>query len=698
MDTHPKSHLQNQLIEDSKKHSQPQSSLAQSKDSSISTLKDNIPGQSQQGLSSSLYSGDILSRHPGEKASNIGQLTESTILVPTGLRIFPIFDDKKLTKLSVNYTLYFEIYRVGIWLCSYLLIFSAFIYLTCPSSSINYDNTSSPGPLQFFIEIMYGSLNESHVLEIFILSLFGIMTNFFFGPFWSHMRNRILKNKSLYKDRWTEDLFSLMVGGLLNVTQEEIKSHFDILFSSQRVKGSVQDVIFLQDCSSYCTIIETLHNTEQKLAKAKDEDSIKSIEEKISDLKTRLRASEKELEKSENFKGKAIVIFNNMRTKAKVVEYFSSRWYQIPHICFLKSLRERRYFQGRKLSICELTEPRYVHFKNLHYSELKGTLRTFLVYLLSIVILIMTRCLNTLVQEVGSQDDSKIMSSLRPYILSIILTTLYTALTRLYRSTKMLRKSYKTTRADESMNPFEIFLSICIFNPLQFNIYEPLSDLAHQLNILVLVKSGKTLLTKLYKLYRKKGLDPLQEAMQLYPIFLMGSSLFFISPFIILPTSIICFYGMAIIDKQRLIKSTGSLIVKPTYLVMRLFGLFKWILVVIWCYSMIILLLLITRYREYINEAVFAAESAGEAIDPTLELRMEYDSTIFEIFIVFGVFLTIYSYSLWPKSLNDEIKDRFYDSNLKVPYTEVRAKFSSTYRACDPQSSVKRERSDNGCL
>ena len=705
MHTQSKSHLQNHLIEDLNKPSQPLSSLEKSKEFSISTLKDNIPGQSQQTPSSSLYSADILSRHPEDRAdllSNRSQITESTLQARRDLSIFPIFDDRKLAKLSVNYTLYFEMYRVGIWLFSYLLAFSAFIYLSLPSSSIDNSYISSNVPLKFFFAVMYGSLNEYHIQEISTLCLIGLITNFFFGPFWLHMRNKILKNRSLYKNRWTEDLFSLMIEGLpLNVTQEEIKRYFDHLFSSQGIKGSVQDIILLQDCSNYYTITKTLHQTEQKLNKAKDEGSIQKIEEEINDLKTRLEVSKKELEKSEKFKGKAIVIFNNMRTKAKVVEYFSSRWYQILHICFLKSLREQRYFEGQKLSICELSEPKYVCFKNLHYSKLKDTLRNSLAYILSIVVLIITRCLNMTVQLVKNDSDSHIISTLKSCISSIILTLLYAVLTRLYRGTKKLRKSYKTTRMDESMIPFGIFLSICLFNPLQTtytNMYAPISDLGHQLNILVFVTSGKNLLTKLYKLYYKKEFNPLQEAMQLYPILLIGSSVFYISPFIVLSVSIISLYIMAIIDKQRLIRSTNLLLMKPTYLIMHLFGVFKWILILIWVYNTFILLILFARYKEYISELILAAENAGQSINPTLELRVGYDTVIFQGFYVLGFLLTLYSYSLWPKSLNDEIKDKFYNDNLKVPYAEVRTQFSSTYRSCDPQSSLKREKADDGYL
>ena len=212
------------------------------------------------------------------------------------LKIFPVFGDKTLAKLSLNYYLYFEFYHSAIRLLFPSLIFSVIVYLLClfAPSLKTIDNHSRFNNIPFFYFLRYETLEKEEENEeetgipIFIIAVLAVITNFLFVFSWTREKRRILKADFLYEDQWSENLFSILVEGLPNdTTSEEIKTHFDMMMLNKKIEGQVQDVILLQDSYEYVEIVKRLSDPRKQTADelSRLEERRKSIENELTEGK-----------------------------------------------------------------------------------------------------------------------------------------------------------------------------------------------------------------------------------------------------------------------------------------------------------------------------------------------------------------------------------------------------------------------------
>ena len=328
------------------------------------------------------------------------------------LTIFPLFNDHKIAQLSLNYILYFEFYRVAIRLLCYLFFLSSLVYLSSiftPKGRV-YLSYDFPFSQLLWLETESNlPFKESFGMETFMLAIIGVITNFLFMYFWTREKTRILKSELLYDYQWSEDLFSLMIEGLpLDATCEEIKEHFNFFLLDEEIEGSVQDIMLLQDCHEYCgnelKLLKAIRKSKKAMERGDSAHAILKISEEL-EIRTKLEALAKDLQAFKNFKGKAIIIFDTMRTKEKIENYMSIKWYEIPLKLFGKRFIQRLSFRENKISLKNIVEPKNLYFGNIHYSKVKGLFRIILALLLSLVVFFAGIALISEIESLGEDDE-----------------------------------------------------------------------------------------------------------------------------------------------------------------------------------------------------------------------------------------------------------------------------------------------------
>ena len=607
------------------------------------------------------------------------------------LTIFPLFGDPTLAKLSLNYYLYFEFYRSAIRLLIPPLLFSALIYFLffwAPSKEVldSYKN-GSVAFLNFYrmeIDEETGTA-EIDGSQTFVVAFFGIISNFLFVYFWTREKTRMLHIDFLYDNQWSEDLFSLLVEGLpINITQEEVKNHFSMIISNQEIGGHIQDVILLQDCYK-------LDEAQKKLKMLKKRTTTTASEIQI--VEEEIRSRKEELIQKKNHQGKAIVVFDTMKTRKKVAKYLTVRWYELPLLLFSKNSLQKCYFKEQRLTVRETPEPNDMYFENIHFPKVQGYIRMILAEGLGLGIL--CSGLMYIMDVEGKEEEEE--NEHDPFYKKVY-GSLYTALTVAlfdhilviyYKRMKRISKPIDALKMDEGVLNFGLLLSVGLFLSLQaYSLFdeekmdESIEDFANHFTVIVVVLLIKSVVVKYFQ--HREEFEFIEGVTVTFPLLIIGFCFVAISPFVILPLAIFGLLIMAIIDKHSVRKCKEHPRSKSTRLVMYVFTVFKFIPVLIWLSNSLIVFRMMKKYTEYVEE------HKANLID-----YANSDQITAFVCIVFGLFLTLNIYILWPTSMHDHMKERFYDKKSTVAYKEVCDEFYSTYRGRDPQFKTGTQQEDH---
>ena len=276
------------------------------------------------------------------------KMQESSFNTLRSLKLFPIFKNKELAKISPNYYLYLEFYYVAIRVFFKVLVSFIICYLI------------------FLLLIELDSSWESNEYAVVYNSAFGIFMAYLISFTIEYETKRILENDILYDSQWNEGHFALLAENFpKEYTKQEIEAYFNTEIDKGNFGGNVIDVILIQDYSKYLRIKKDIDIVTKKIEKDHTDETQDNI---IRSLEDKLNETRKEYQNLIHFQGKAIMIFDTMRVKDMLLRNFKARSFP-------------------KVSIKELPEPKDLIIQNLHCTSAQRRLRKFGSYMLSLLAL-----------------------------------------------------------------------------------------------------------------------------------------------------------------------------------------------------------------------------------------------------------------------------------------------------------------------
>ncbi len=212
------------------------------------------------------------------------------------LKVFPLFGDEELSRISVNYWLYLEFFHSAIQLLGKVFAVAVIVYL-----------------LQTYVLKVTITSIGSKFYYLYVI-IMGILLVFF------RLRgeSKLIKDKLVFQFQWTEDLFCLLIEDIPNNTSsDELVAYFNSLLPLRITGGYVRNIILVKDYYDYTSILKRLEQLNKKLEEDKEMNDSPRI--KVENLKqkliTEISAEENRLKVSSGHHGKAIVTFNLLRTE-----------------------------------------------------------------------------------------------------------------------------------------------------------------------------------------------------------------------------------------------------------------------------------------------------------------------------------------------------------------------------------------------
>ena len=254
-------------------------------------------------------------------------------------KIFPLFENTELAKLSVNYFLYFEFYHMAIRMLTGTLLISLAGYIAyfigiCLAPE-GYESEIQPMLAFFFIGFTSTLIIITRYLEI----------------------NRLSKSPILYEYQWTEDLFSLLVKGLpKDATKDDVINYFNMLLDEYQVSERVKDVIMLQDYKLYMQLKRKLADINKKMIKLNrrgegKEEKKEALAQQKMNIKAQMHTLMDELVEYSHFNGRAVVIFECIQAKEVVKMHLKTPMFQKIIISCFKNHYKNYYLRGSRIEV-----------------------------------------------------------------------------------------------------------------------------------------------------------------------------------------------------------------------------------------------------------------------------------------------------------------------------------------------------------
>jgi len=603
------------------------------------------------------------------------------------VKLFPVFNDGHLAKISLNYFLYLEFIRMAIGM--FFVIFIAALGLEL---YLKFTDTEAESEEVEYEEIMlyYSSL--------------GVFCTFLLRFSLYFQNKKLLKHSFLYECQWSEEYFSLLVEGIpINATRKEVKEYFISLIQTNGFAGRIIDVLFIQDYSKHYQIKKELKAIMKKLSNRYDD----SLSQKEKELKNILMNLEQEILDLKHFQGKAIVIFNTMQTQTWILNFLSTGWMKSLLVMCFPSYYKSYYLQGKRITVKELPEPQNLIFANLHYSPIKKALKSLLAYIMSFfvvagVIFGIGYLESTKFHDSTEEDETKKMldGPLASYgfvIMSFTLTWLleecYKISTKLLAPTSSLEKKYRTFT-------FKIYLSITVYGFIQISLgFKSYGLLFKQVFNLVLMFALKVFIKKAAEIYAAQGpiikyletADPssrikrsLAKSLRkwstkfafttnlgniLPPIFI-GVEFLSVNSLVIMPIIVVSLYILAIIDKYKMIKCCKLFSSKSGTFMLKHFSVYRYVA----CLSCFFTLFIMAWNLQLYKISTATANQYAHIV---------------AIGVLGFAFSCCCCCSL---PLHARVKNKFLDKNGLVGYDSVCENFSSFYQREDLLYQIKEEK------
>lgn len=322
------------------------------------------------------------------------------------IRLLPVFEDYTFATFSVNYWLYIEFYHMAVKIMWRLLALVVFLNLldvffmgmviddiNSNLSDAQFDtfcdqfsqyNQTTTDNCTSFLENMSPYMNE--FIQRNLRTLYAMGTSIVALIFIVCMRrqeeNRIINNPMLYNFNWTQDLFSVLLEEIpLNTTEEELKAYLEEHDSIRMINGKVKEIIMVQDISK-CLELEKKIKRLEKIVP-----SNKFLQRKQQEHMERLKvAYNKEKDSLPLHDGRAIVVFDSIRTKTLVLKVFADNCWDFFRTC---SRDQNKYINLDEAIITakQLPEPEDLVYENLCYPLSKTIIRLFIVYFIGLLVI-----------------------------------------------------------------------------------------------------------------------------------------------------------------------------------------------------------------------------------------------------------------------------------------------------------------------
>ena len=591
------------------------------------------------------------------------------------LQVFPVFGDKDMAKISINYFLYLEFFQTAIRMFISIFVFSF---------------------ISFFIYMFVGmffSPEVAYKVRLVLNPFNGVIAVFLLKRVRRQEDERILNEDMLYNLQWSEDQFSVLVEGLpFDVTQDEITFFFKSVLAEEQQICRIVDVMFIHNYKTLVPRKNELAMLQKKQKKYEtkggDPNKVSKVNERIKVLEQEISQYTQEITQNKYFGGKAIVIFETVQSQNDVLRFFTYGNIKSLIISLFPSKFKKHYLRNYRISVREIAEPRDVMFENLHYSSSERSLRLFFTYIISF--LIVAAAIATVYFTEGPDKDTVkklIDSKFTAYASAVFTMLLAITLERLFLATQKIQAHTSTIEAKRGLMTYCLYVSFFLYCGLQMpqGVYD-MEFFVRQILRISMLFAGKSIIFKLIAIYsstkvvghvsqhtsnnllttvatKAKSLyeefDFAKGIAVTYPPLLIGTSFFCADPLFILPPMIIILYVFAALDKYRLIKGSNLIISKSASFMLRPFNIYRYIPLIGFTYNLGLL-------------------NHGD---------MDKFEGVYRIllFVAYWVgYVGYFASCCCPKPLHERVREKFVEKNALVKHGDVCHEFSSVFRKQDP--------------
>ena len=595
------------------------------------------------------------------------------------IKLFPVFGDDNLAKISLNYFLYLEFFHMAIRMFFFVFA-AAFI-------------------IQFYYEWVGDIVFEKKEEYLLYCAALGVFCTFLLRISLHFQDKRLLEHSFLYEFQWSEEQFSILAEGIpLSATRKDVKDYFNSLIETQSFSGRVIDVIFLQDYYIYDQVKKNLAIISKKL-KINQTSSLLKKEER---LKTKLSQIEQDLLAFKNFKGKAIIIFDTVQTQNSIFNHLKTGWCKSLFLMCFPSCFKTYHLNRNRISVQELPEPQSLIFANLHYSTANKAFKTVLAYIMSFIVVLGIIFIITELEfqkSLNSHGKTTYDNPLIPYLFIIgtfiaseILEKIYEISMRLLPHTDAKDKKLRTFN-------FQIYVSFLVYGLIQVCLGNKDEELLrNQVIKLSFMFALKAFLKKFIQIFVTK--NPIKNLFvtdydtnrikkkiaqkvvkwstkfeftkglgSSLPILFIGIAFLSASRVLVLSITMITLYLVAVLDKYRMIKCCRVVTIKSASFMLKHFGVYRY-----------------TAFTSFVFTLFISALCASD-VDITGDIYKTLGKVYICAFI--GMF---YSLCCCPRPLHLRVKDRFLEKNGFVQYESVCQNFSSFYQREDPLNKIKNQK------
>jgi len=408
------------------------------------------------------------------------------------LNFWPIFDTSVLSRYSFVFFYYYELYFFLFKLLLLMTVLAFGYYII--SSVFNAEGRKLVGMWVFF---------GYSVVTTIIVRLCTMSEE-----------KRVMEERSHQGEDWTENKFSLLVENLpIAATKEEIKEFFESKIRQKGCEDKIREVMFIQDSSVYVKLEKKL----RKLTYESKKNFIQSSElmSEISEIQAQMDAMLRSVQDFQQYRGTAIVIFETLRGKILIEDFFKMGKYQrLMYSSIPKSFGKEYKLEDHVLRVKEAPEPTDIIFEKIYVKKSQIYLRRILAYALASIAVLLGIYTIIIVKVDQNEQESGKRSLIIYSGIIIIMTLLIYATTDFILERIMLHRT-KFARELEKIKirlvityfSINVYLVVLMYKVKNFTIY----NWQVLLTSIILV-----LLVPLRKVFAALGLQKLWQRRSLY--------------------------------------------------------------------------------------------------------------------------------------------------------------------------------------
>ncbi len=325
---------------------------------------------------------------------------EDEVLEQKGLRLIPVFGDHKFSMFSMNYGLYLEFFHIIVRMLGRLFLLVIFFNLIDMATKQEiFNRVSYQADEVMSVCSKYEGKEDICAKELYVLSkcyrhsvrvVYAIVTSISVAIFMAIIRSRdeerVINNRMLYEFNWTQDLFSVLVDKVPKQTSaDELRAYFNNLPAIKKVAGQVKDIVMVQDFGKCYLISQQIQKLTEQIEelheKGKD---AHELEGKVQFLKEELVREESKLP---IHSGRAIVVFDSLKTKALVMKLYRPAFGASIERKFRKKKNDTA-LESAGMTVKDLPEPQDLLFENMCYPQSQKLKRLTAVYALGLLIIL----------------------------------------------------------------------------------------------------------------------------------------------------------------------------------------------------------------------------------------------------------------------------------------------------------------------